>query len=190
MSVDAFLETMKSSIDPELAAAIAQFSTYPVPVEMRIPHRAFLSDTSEFRREGLTLFDGHEFPVTDKPIIRRMWMKISETANEPAAMLAFLSDWPLLGTSVVPFGRTFSRKSQPRRDFHDKELLMMASLDHAMWFHGELDNQLSEWWLFEMRCLVLRDGRATVEGHMWHESGALLATLVQEGVVRLISSTL
>ena len=192
ISVDAYLETMRSSIDAEFAASIATYSTYPVSVEIRIPHRAFLRETAEFRCEGLAIFDGDEFQVKDKPIVRRMWMKIPENSKsgEAAAMLAFLSDWPLLGTSVVPYGRTLTRKSHVRKNVHDKELLMMASLDHAMWFHGNLEDRLTGWWLFEMTCRVLRDGRATVEGHMWDESGLLLATLVQEGVVRVVNSKL
>ena len=184
---------MKMSIDPELAKSIESFSTYPVAVEIRIPHRAFLVETPTFRREGLGLFDGDEFEVTDKPIIRRMWMRtIRESSADGAAeMLAFLSDWPLLGTSIVPYGKTLGRKSQPRKSSQDKELLLMTSLDHAMWFHGNLEtNKLQGWWLFEMKCLILKNGRATIEGHVWDEAGTLLVSLVQEGVVRVILSKL
>jgi len=60
--------------------------------------------------------------------------------------------------------------------------LQTASLDHAVWFHG--DFRMDEWVLFEMDSPVTRDGRGVGRGLLYTRAGELVASSVQEALVR------
>jgi acyl-CoA thioesterase-2 len=60
--------------------------------------------------------------------------------------------------------------------------LRTASLDHAIWFHG--DFRMDEWTLFEMDSPVTRGGRGIGRGLLYTRSGELVASSVQEALLR------
>ncbi|KAK2810034.1 hypothetical protein FQN50_003228 [Emmonsiellopsis sp. PD_5] len=67
----------------------------------------------------------------------------------------------------------------------DKEIGMMVSLDHTIYFHNRRGFRADEWLLIEMASPWAGDGRGLVMQKMWAQDGTLVATCVQEGVVRL-----
>ena len=122
-----------------------------------------------------------------------------ERVQEAFASLAFISDYSLLMSSLLPHG--------PARHMTSH----MASLDHALWFHdigaivqqqqSSLDSSFassppgdrwrgaqSPWYLFELHSPSLRDGRGYAHGRLYSESGVMLASAAQEGVVRIRSN--
>ena len=62
---------------------------------------------------------------------------------------------------------------------------MMVSLDHTIYFHNPRAFRADEWLLTEIESPWAEDGRALVMQRIWTKDGTLVATCVQEGVVRL-----
>lgn len=119
------------------------------------------------------LADGSLAPV------KRLWIRACDALPEDpllhAALLAYVSDYELIGTAVLPHGGNAARRR-----------LRMASLDHAMWFHRPL--RVDRWMLFDFVSPSASGARGLVLGQVWGEDGALLASLAQEGLIRPRSS--
>jgi acyl-CoA thioesterase-2 len=111
-------------------------------------------------------------PVTED---QRLWMRISEALDDDAAThacaLAYLSDSTLVDHVVLPHGR---RWQDPR--------LQSTSLDHAMWFHRP--SRADAWLLFDQRAESTGRGRGLASGRFFTEAGELVATCMQEGLIR------
>ena len=87
-------------------------------------------------------------------------------------MLTYASDLTLLSASVIPHGTWIG---DPR--------LQPASLDHAMWFHRPL--RADRWLLYDQVSPSAFGGRGFATGRLFAADGPLVATAVQEGLVRL-----
>lgn len=61
--------------------------------------------------------------------------------------------------------------------------LVTASLDHSMWFHR--DGRLDEWVLYAQEAVSQQHSRGLAHGNFYSRDGALLATVAQEGVIRI-----
>ncbi|MCO5733508.1 acyl-CoA thioesterase II [Rhizobium sp. SSA_523] len=88
-----------------------------------------------------------------------------------AAVLAYLSDMTLLDTSLYPHGRTIF---DPR--------VQAASIDHAMWFHRPC--ALDDWLLYKQDSPSASGARGMTRGSLYTRSGALVASVAQEGLIR------
>ena len=88
-------------------------------------------------------------------------------------VLAYASDYNLLTTATLP---------------HRAELNMqktfLASLDHAMWIHREFD--LSEWHLYALDSPSASNSRGFTRGNIFNQNGKMVASVVQEGLVRVL----
>ena len=62
---------------------------------------------------------------------------------------------------------------------------MMVSLDHTIYFHNPKGFRADEWLFTEMESPWAGDGRGLVMQRIWSRDGTLIASCVQEGVVRL-----
>lgn len=104
------------------------------------------------------------------------WMRAQmQLPDDPflhQCILAFASDFVFMGTAMMPHGVTFL---QPN--------MQAASLDHAMWFHR--DFRADEWLLYEMDGPSASGGRGMNRGFIYTQSGKLVATVAQEGLMRL-----
>ncbi|MFT4026074.1 MAG: acyl-CoA thioesterase II [Novosphingobium sp.] len=89
------------------------------------------------------------------------------------AVLAYASDLAMLRTATLPHGiNWFSSKMQE------------ASLDHAIWFHDEF--RADEWLLFVTDSTWAGRSRAYITGRIFRRDGALVASITQEGMLRLL----
>jgi acyl-CoA thioesterase-2 len=59
---------------------------------------------------------------------------------------------------------------------------MLASLDHAMWFHRPA--RADAWLLYAQHTTNLSDGRAMSRGELWSQDGQLVASVLQEALIR------
>ena len=57
-----------------------------------------------------------------------------------------------------------------------------ASLDHAIWFHREF--RMEQWTLFELDSPVATGARGVARGLLYTRGGSLVASCVQEGLLR------
>lgn len=88
----------------------------------------------------------------------------------PAGVLAYASDFGLVGTALYPHGTTFF---DPR--------MQVASLDHALWFHREL--RMDRWLLHAMDSPSASSARGLNRG-AFYQDGRLVASVAQEGLIR------
>ena len=88
------------------------------------------------------------------------------------AVLAYASDMTLLDTSLFAHGRAV----------FDPEL-QVASLDHAMWFHRPINMQ--DWHLYTQDSPNSSGSRGFTRGSIYTREGVLVASVTQEGLIRL-----
>lgn len=109
------------------------------------------------------------------PPLQRIWMRakgeIPADANIQAALLAYFSDMTLLDSALYAHGRSIFDAS-----------MQVASLDHAMWFHGPVD--LSAWHLYDQDSPWTGHARGLTRGQIFNENGQLVASVAQEGLMR------
>ncbi|KGD87451.1 acyl-CoA thioesterase II [Rhizobium sp. YS-1r] len=88
-----------------------------------------------------------------------------------AAVLAYLSDMTLLDASLYPHGTSIFDPA-----------LQAASLDHAMWFHRSVT--FDDWLLYTQDSPSASGARGMTRGSLYTRSGALIASVAQEGLIR------
>ena len=86
-------------------------------------------------------------------------------------MLAYASDFTLLDTALIAHGRSVFDPN-----------LMLASLDHAVWFHRKF--RADDWLLYAQDSPISGAGRAFCRGMLFTRDGKLVASTAQEGLVR------
>lgn len=148
--------------------------------------------TQDFLPPSFTSFLGLERPIIFKPTVinnpfekkdlpptSNVWFKFREVPKNLSLAhfqeaLAYCSDYNILPTSLHPhasqahFGNT-----------------MMASLDHAMWFHRE-PKDMSDWFLYHIDVSSTSNARGLTRGKIFSMDGSLIATVTQEGLIRKI----
>ncbi|KAJ5407446.1 hypothetical protein N7501_008113 [Penicillium viridicatum] len=78
-----------------------------------------------------------------------------------------------------------NRATTGKNEADHKELGMMVSLDHSIYFHNPRAFRADEWMLTEMESPWAGEGRGLAIQKIWSKDGVLIATCMQEGVVRL-----
>ncbi len=110
------------------------------------------------------------------PPYKQVWFRCAgQLPDDPLlhrALLAYASDFHLVGTATLPHGLSFLQGN-----------LQMASLDHAMWFHRSC--RVDDWLLYICDSPSASGGRGFTRGSLYDQSGRLVASTAQEGVVRL-----
>lgn len=86
-------------------------------------------------------------------------------------LLAYASDFNFLPTALQPHGVSFLRPD-----------MQVVTVDHSMWFHH--DFRLDEWLLYSVDSSVASDGRRLVKGQFFTREGKLVASTIQEGLIR------
>jgi acyl-CoA thioesterase II len=106
---------------------------------------------------------------------QQVWIKATGTLGDDLALnqcvLAYASDFTLLDTALIAHGRFVFDRS-----------LMLASLDHAIWFHRSF--RADDWLLYAQDSPSSGAGRAFCRGSLFTRSGELVASTTQEGLVR------
>lgn len=107
---------------------------------------------------------------------QHVWLRAAgELPDDPlthAAVLAYASDYTILEPVIRRHGIPWCDRR-----------LRAASLDHAMWFHREL--KVDEWILYAEESPSSSGGRGLGMGHMFTQEGVLVASVAQEGMLRM-----
>ena len=114
--------------------------------------------------------------VPNQHICLRARGKIDEDADQNhgihEAILSYASDFHLMSTALLPHEKSvFDQNLQP------------ASLDHAIWFHDEL--RVDNWLLYSLDSPYAGNSRGFNRGTFFTEDGRLVASTVQEGLMRI-----
>jgi acyl-CoA thioesterase-2 len=109
-----------------------------------------------------------------------VWFRAVGALPESPALhqcvLAYASDMTLLDTSLLPHGFNLFTND-----------LQLASLDHAMWFHRPF--RADEWLLYVQQSPSAAGSRSFNRGEIFRRDGALVASVAQEGLIRLRRSS-
>ena len=110
-----------------------------------------------------------------RPPSQLVWIRANGTLGDDLGLnqcvLAYASDFTLLDTALIAHGR-----------FAFDPTLMLASLDHAIWFHRPF--RVDDWLLYAQDSPSSGAGRAFCRGTLFTRDGLLVASTAQEGLVR------
>ena len=105
-----------------------------------------------------------------------VWMRADgKLPDDPllhVCAVTFASDMTLLDSTLLRHGLAFG-----------KDPIMLASLDHAMWFHRPF--RADEWFLYDQSSPATGGGRGLAQGSIYTRDGDLVASVMQEGLIRL-----
>jgi len=108
---------------------------------------------------------------------RSFWFRMKEPLLADQARqrcwLAYASDFHLFQTGLLPLGHGF-----------DNDFLQTSSLDHAMWFHGDVD--MNQWMLYAQETPAAGGARLYARGTVFRADGTPLAHVAQQGLVRVL----
>ncbi len=112
-----------------------------------------------------------------RPPFQQVWFRLIDQV-EPSpvlhrSLLAYASDFHLLGTATFPHGISYYHPS-----------VQMASIDHAMWFHREF--RVDEWLLYSLDSPTAVGARGLSRGMIYTRDGRLVASTAQEGLIRVL----
>lgn len=106
---------------------------------------------------------------------RQVWYRANAgLPDEPAVhryLLAYASDFHFLTTAMQPHGVSWLTPG-----------MQVASLDHAMWFHRPF--RLDDWILYHIESPTASGARGLVRGQFFDRAGNLVASCIQEGLMR------
>ena len=142
--------------------AVKRYFSNERPIEVRPV------DLSRYYPQG-----ARKGPISPK---QHVWIRASDRLpDDPAihrAVLAYLSDMTLIDTALVVHGRSV----------FDPQI-QAASLDHALWFHRPF--RADEWMLYSQDSPNTTGARGLARGSIFSRDGRLIASVVQEGLLRL-----
>ena len=141
-----------------LPQAVRRFLERPRPFEFRLV------------QPMESLVAGVETPA------RQVWFRavdrLPDNEGLHRRLLAYLSDYFLLDTATLPHGKSSFSGA-----------LVMASIDHAMWFHRPL--RVDDWLLYAVESPSASGARGFARAGVYARDGRLVASTAQEGLVRL-----
>ena len=165
-NMDASFQVVESGLDHQ-----ADMPDLTPPPEEKIPSALFDAPFVTWRHEFRRLQS-----ETPQPPEQFVWFKPTGCAPSEhlvaASLLVFESDNVLIGTARLPHRGRFER-----------EHMQVASLDHAMWFHRPIE--LNQWLLYAIDSPSASHARGFARGNIFSQSGELLASTAQEGLIRL-----
>ena len=162
-----------------------------------IPPPEELKSETELRRDAAdqipekfrTMFLRRSSPIDIRPLHPRSWFTpvkrdpvnhswfrcVAPLPEDPAlhrAVLAYASDMALRSTSMMPHGVNWMTPG-----------MQSASLDHAVWLHEPV--RADEWLLYATDSPWAGHGRGMNRGSIFTREGRLVASVAQEGLIRL-----
>ena len=145
---------------PEMTAGQRDMMLRPRAIELRTVDRLHWMNDAPKEPRSHTWFRtvAPLPPIEQDPAIHR-------------AVIAYASDYTLLGTAALPHGLSWMRGE-----------INAASLDHAIWFHRLA--RADEWLLYVTDSPWSGSGRGFNRGSIYSRDGVLVASVAQEGVIR------
>jgi acyl-CoA thioesterase-2 len=154
-------ETLQSDVEFWQEMAEKHPDRFPPPITTAIERRVVQ------RRD---YFD----PQPQEPV-QHMWFRaLGDVGDDPATnqtLLAYMSDFALLGAALLPHPYTAQ-----------SEGMQVASLDHAIWFHRRF--RADDYLLYTMDSPTAVGGRGLSRGQFFTRDGVLIASTMQESLIR------
>ncbi|WP_405021566.1 acyl-CoA thioesterase II [Kitasatospora sp. NBC_00070] len=175
--------------EPTPGARQSAMPLVPGPEELPDPFQAWAEAAPKDYRESAFRTLDLRFVPTGTPGLppelpgapqQFVWLRTGSPLPEGDPLLhvcalTYLSDLTLASTTVLTVQPHRIQRTAPAR-------IMLASLDHAMWFHRPF--RADEWLLFAQRSPSASDGRGLAHGEFYDRQGNLVASAVQEALLR------
>lgn len=153
----------------ELPSSVSIFGALEHPVAKFF----YRNGAFDMRHVQQAMFTG---PAPHKQSVQAMWLRARNPipGDQPTqrAMLAFACDQVMLEPIMRTHGLSWVTPNSS-----------IASLDHAMWWHRDVD--LNEWLLFAQETPSGQGGRGLGTAKVFTREGTLVATIAQEGMIRI-----
>jgi acyl-CoA thioesterase-2 len=149
----------------------------PDEVLAKLPTKVqrWLSRTGPF--EFRHVYPRDELKPPKRPPFQQVWFRLGEKVGDAPelhrALLAYASDFQLLGTATYPHGISYYQPD-----------VQMASLDHALWFHRPF--RADDWLLYSIDSPSAQNSRGLARGMIYDRTGRLVASTAQEGLIRVV----
>lgn len=144
-------------------------ATLPIKVQRWLSRRG----PFEFRH----VYPRDELNPPKRPPFQQVWFRLAEKVGDShelhRALLAYASDFQLLGTATYPHGISYYTPN-----------VQMASLDHALWFHRPF--RADDWLLYSIDSPSAQSSRGLARGQIFDRHGRLVASSAQEGLIRVV----
>jgi acyl-CoA thioesterase-2 len=154
------LESLSRDLPPGVPSNVRRMLQQKRPFEFRPV------DPANFLRGGKS------------PPRKSIWLKAVAALPDDEALhrclLAYVSDFNLLDTALMPHGISLTAAN-----------LVIASIDHAMWFHRSV--RVDDWLLYAIDSPSASGARGFSRGSVFALDGRLVASTAQEGMLRVIS---
>ncbi len=122
----------------------------------------------------------HQSSAKANPYALAFWVKTREKLPQEADLhrevLAYVSDYGLLYSALVPHGYRILTGNSPIGKF------ALASIDHAIWFHRPFN--ADDWLYYQCVPISTSGARGLARGSFVDRQGRLVATTIQEGLMR------
>jgi acyl-CoA thioesterase-2 len=145
-----------------------------------VPERVRKSASHETAIETRPITPWNSLAPEKREARQQLWFKAKASLPEDPGMhravLTYATDFNLLLTSLFPHGVSFFTPG-----------MQMASLDHALWFHRE--PKADDWLLYTMDSPAAQGARGFARGLIFNRAGELVASVAQEGLIRLHDET-
>jgi acyl-CoA thioesterase-2 len=149
---------IKATILPTMPEAVRRYYESERPIELRpVQYDRYLGKKYQDGKFNVWIRATGKLP--DDPAIHQ-------------CVLAYASDMSLLDTALVPHGRTLFEKE-----------FMGASLDHALYLHRPF--RADDWLLYAQETPTMTGSRGFARGLIYTRDGSLVASVAQEGLVRI-----
>ena len=127
----------------------------------------------DIRHAATPIWLDRDFEPREEQLV---WIRADGTLpDDPllhVCVVTYASDFTLLDSTLLPSG-------------HADDDVMMASLDHAMWFHRPF--RADEWLLYQQRPISDSGARGLAGGLIFSHDGTLAVTVMQEGLIRPVT---
>jgi acyl-CoA thioesterase II len=112
---------------------------------------------------------------------QQVWFRANgEMPDDPllhVCAVTYASDMTLLDSALLANGLTWD----------DNRKVMVASLDHAMWFHRPF--RADDWLLYDQQSPSASGGRGLAIGRLFTRDGRHVVSVVQEGLLRVVGES-
>jgi acyl-CoA thioesterase II len=186
-SMSASFQVEEQGLDHQMAAPEVP------PPEGLIPEDELKRLYMESASEPMKAYWRRDRPIELRPVslrhymgreklepVQHVWFRATGTLPDDEAIhkcvLAYASDMLLLDVSLYPHGRSL----------FDRDL-QVASLDHALWFHRPF--RADEWLLYSQDSPTASGGRGFNRGAIYTRQGTHVASVAQEGLIRVWPET-
>jgi acyl-CoA thioesterase-2 len=149
---------IRATVLPTMPEAVQRYYKSERPIELRpVEYGRYLGKKTENGKFNVWIRATGKLP--DDPAIHQ-------------CVLAYASDMSLLDTALAPHGRSLFEKE-----------FMGASLDHALWLHRPF--RADDWLLYAQESPIMVGSRGFARGSIFTRDGQLVASVAQEGLVRV-----